>query len=76
MILESISNIFLYMRSDISKLQHCTSELCKHMVGNIRQKCQEFTYSDFFNITDKQNRRLRLAFAGNLKVSGDEVKEY
>ena len=76
MILESIANIFLCMRSDISKVRHCTSEISEHMFGNIRQEYREFTCSEFSNITDKQNRRLRLAFAGDLKVSDDEAKGY
>ena len=52
-ILKSIANIFLYMRSDISKVRYCTSEISKYIFRNIRQECREFTCSEFSNIADK-----------------------
>ena len=71
MVLESIANTFLCLRSDITKIRYCTSELCEHMFSNIRQEKREFTCSEFSDFVDKQNRRIRLNFKSNIKVSND-----
>jgi len=76
MVLESICNIFLCLRSDIKKVRYCTSELCEHMFGNIRQERREFTCSDFSNVVDKQNRRIKLNFQSNIKVSDEQLSGY
>ena len=51
-VLESISNIFLYLRSYITKIWYCTLELCKHMFGNMRQEKREFICSEFSDFVD------------------------
>ena len=68
MVLESMHNILLYFRLDIKKLQYCISKLCLYIFWNVRQERQEFTYSNFSNIVNKQNRRIRLNFKSNVKV--------
>ena len=37
-VLELIANIFLVLNKDITKIQHTTSELCKHILSNIYQE--------------------------------------
>ena len=74
MVLESICNVFLCLRSDISKIRYCTSELCEHMFGNMRQESREFTCSDFSNVVDKQNRRIKINFRSDIKVANEDMK--
>ena len=76
MVLESICNIFLCLQSDIKKVCYCTSKLCEYMFGNIRQKTREFTCSDFLNVVDKQNRKIKLNFQSNIKVSNEHLSDY
>ena len=72
MVLESICNMFLSLRSAVTKIRYCTYESCEHMFGNMRQEKIEFTYSEFLDFADKQNRRIRLNFQSDIKVSNDD----
>jgi len=72
MVLESICNMFLSLRSNITKIRYYTSKLCKHMFGNIWQEKREFTCSELSDFVDKQNRRIRLNFQSGIKVSNDD----
>ena len=72
MVLESMCNMFLSLRSDITKIRYCTSELCEHMFGNMRQEKREFTCSELSDFVDKQNRRIRINFQSGIKVSNDD----
>lgn len=76
MVLESVCNIFLCLRSDITKLRCCTSELCEHIFGNTRQENRKFTCSDFSNVADKQNRRIKINFKSDIKVTDEDLKGY
>ena len=46
------------------------------MFGNIRQETREFTCSDFLNVVDKQNRKIKLNFQSNIKVSNEHLSDY
>ena len=72
-VLESIVNIFLVLNKDRTKIRHATSELCKHMFGNMHQERREFTCSEFSIIVDKQNIRIKLKFQSNLDATKDSA---
>ena len=73
MVLESIANVFLVLNKSVTKVRHTTSELCEHMFGNMRQERREFTCSEFSNVIDRQNRRIKLNFRSGLSVTKDNV---
>ena len=73
MVLESMCNMFLCLRWDVTKIRHCASELYEHVLGNMRQEKREFACIEFSYFADKQNRRIRLNFKSNTKASDDEA---
>ena len=66
---ETISNVFLALRSDVIKLHSCTSEPAEHGFGNIRKIFREFDCADFCSLSDREQIRLNQMFAGNLKAA-------
>ena len=76
MVLELICNIFLCLRSDISKIRYCTSESCEYVFGNMLQENREFACSNFSNVVDKQNRRIKINFKLDTKVADEDLKSY
>jgi hypothetical protein len=76
MVSETISNIFIVMRSDIQNPRYCTSEPAEHGFGNTRRSQREFTCSDFASHVEKENRRMKTMFEGELSPSREQLKGY
>ena len=66
---ETIANIFLVLRADVSKCRYCTSEPAEHGFGNIRRICQEFSCSDFVSLAEKETRNMNEMFKININPS-------
>ena len=73
---ETVANMFLVLRSDISKPRHCTSEPAEHTFGNMRQAQREFSCSDFASLVEKEQRRMNLLFEGDLMPTREAKKGY
>jgi len=73
---ETIANMFLVLRSDVTKVRYCTSEPAEHVFGNMRSMMREFSCSDLATLVDKEQRRMNLLFEGNLMPSRDAKKGY
>ncbi len=76
MVSETISNIFIVMRSDIHNHRYCTSEPAEHGFGNTWRSQHEFTYSDFASHVEKKNCCMKTIFEGGLSPSREQLKEY
>ena len=73
---ETISNVFLAMRSDVDKLRLTSSEAAEHGFGNTRQTQREFTCCDFASHSEKQNRRMAQMVKGRLLPSKECTSGY
>jgi hypothetical protein len=76
MVSETISNMFIVMRSDVCNPCYCTSEPAEHGFGNTRRSQREFTCSDFASHVEKENRRMKTMFEGGLSPSHAQLKGY
>ncbi len=69
MVSETISNMFIVMRSDVCNPCYCTSEPAEHGFGNTRRSQREFTCSDFASHVEKENCCMQTMFEGGLSPS-------
>ena len=73
---ETISNVFLSMRADVTKLRMLTSEPAEHGFGNTRKVQREFTCADFASHSEKENRRMDQMFQGKILPSREKMSGY
>jgi hypothetical protein len=76
MVSETISNIFIVMLSDIQNPSYCTSEPAENGFGNTWRSQREFTCSDFASHVEKENRRMKTMFEGEMSPSREQLKGY
>ena len=68
--------IFLCIRDDVQHSRFCTSEAIEHSFGNNRLICREFTILNFYQLSEKQIRRLKLMCKHKFTPSRDPQKGY
>jgi len=73
---ETISNIFIIMRSDLQNPHYCTSEPAEHGFGNTRRSQRELTCSDFASHVEKEHHCMKRMFEGELSPSHEQLKGY
>ena len=56
-LLESTSNMFLVLNSEITKLSGCSSEPAEHNFGMLRQRVRDFTMCQLVGLLDTVKRR-------------------
>ena len=66
---ETISNIFLVLRSDVLKYHMCTSELAENGFGNMMIIYKELSCTDFVSLVEKLQRQINMIFCGDLNAS-------
>ena len=66
---ETIGNLFLSLKRNIKKVCHCTSEPSEHTFGNMRMDNGEFSIGDFCLLAEKEARRMKTMFDGDLSPS-------
>jgi hypothetical protein len=76
MVSETISNIFIVMRSDVHNPHYCTSEPAEHGFDNTRRSQRELTCSDFASHVEKENCCMKTMFEGGLFPSHEQLKGY
>ncbi|KAL7427142.1 hypothetical protein ACHAXM_000726 [Skeletonema potamos] len=69
MLLETIANLFLFSRSDVSDSRRTTSEPAEHMFGTFRSIKQNVNVNDLIGIQNKANIRTEAIFKSNLVTS-------
>lgn len=67
LVTETMSNMFLSLRSDVTKTRYTTTEVLEHHFGNNRRLQREFTCSDYASLSEKSQRMLNQLFEGDLK---------
>jgi hypothetical protein len=73
---ETIGNLFLSLQKNIKKVHHCTSEPSEHTFGNMRMDNREFSIGDFCLLAEKEARRMKTMFDGDLSPSKTANKGY
>ncbi len=76
MVSETIGNLFLPLQKNIKKVRHCTSEPSEHTFGNMRMDNREFSIGDFCLLAEKEARRMKTMFDGDLSPSKTANKGY
>ena len=66
---ETISNIYLVLRSDFLTCHMCTSDLEEHGFGNTRRICRELSSTYFVSLVEKLQRQINTIFCGDLNAS-------
>ncbi len=74
---ESISNTFITLRDDVTKVRDTTTEGLEHGFADARKgPTREFTCSEFSVHVEKQNRRMEMLHQGDLRASKEVQKGY
>ncbi len=73
---ETIGNLFLILQKNIKKVRHCTSETSEHVFGNMRMGNREFSVGDFCLLAEKEVRRMKTMFEGDLSPSKTANRGY
>lgn len=76
MVSETITFLFLFMRSDVTKTRINTSEPVEHTFGMLRQMIREFSTLEFAQLFEKLNRRLKQMYKHSFNPSRDPQKGY
>ena len=74
--ISSYSTSFLCIRGDVHHSRYCTSEPIEHTFGNNRAICRDFTVLNFYELIEKQIRRLKLMYKDGFNPSRDPQKGY
>ena len=73
---ETLSLVFIVMRSDVSKPRYFTSEPVEHFFGQIRTMICEVTTLEFAQLCGKPIRLLEKMYKYGFNPSRDPKKEY
>ena len=73
---ETISMVFLVMRSDVRKPHLLTSEPAEHDFGTTRTKKREFTSAEFASLSEKGQQSDNALYKGDLVATRKALKGY